>query len=762
MASGFDRYHRPTVWVVLVPGRAARKSRGLIWSAALGVLVQGPSLLEAAPLEPRTPPPPAPSASSEATPPLKLKLLRRGDGVEVVVEGVGLAPQLRQQSRGSTWEGRLTTTETKGVLLTPQRFSLPEAGLQSVSLDGGGSAFQLSITPMQGVPLGKPVVSADGKNLILSFPSASQMVGQTSRPNLMQPGAIPQPSYAPPLQPRAVAPPLGDMAVGSMVLRNQSFVNASGPNVTLTLRNAPAKDALMAIAQIGGYGFVYVEDAPTGSGGSSASALTSSTSASQSTANQIQGALVTISFRNESYSRALNSVLLAAGLQGKLEGKMILAGPSVLSKSFGPQMSKVFRLNQASAASAADYLASLGAKITKVTLVTNIASTGQSEQNQVAGATQSQQTQQEKITTTETYGASTGPLKGLAATSDSRLQTVTIVGDPALVAVAENYLRQIDLRQRQVALSVKILDVTLANDQSVQNSFAFRYGNNFIVNDNGQLLGAFNSNLPPNETQFNAQAVGNSDYFQTNPTYPPVNPGMAYQQNQFYDFVKAQIESASTKVLASPTLILSENPETITGGAEVASSATSGLATATIGRPRANESFVTVGTQEITSFTVVTGVQGSPNTCQPQFETAGLTFGARVSKIDDNGFVTFTLSPSISAVAGNPVTIPGCGPIKILRTRRLDTGSVRVRDRQTLVLTGVISDEDTQVVSKWPIVGDIPFVGQFFRSGTGFRRKNELVILVTPKIIDDTEGGAYGYGYRPGTSEARRMLSGSM
>ena len=720
---------------------------------ALGVLVQSPTLLLAAPQEHRSSPPPLPSASSQGMPPVQLKLLRRGDGVEVVVEGVGTAPQLRQQSRGGTWEGRLTTTESRGVLLTPQRFSLPEAGLQSVSLDGGGSAFQLTITPMQGVPLGKPVVSADGKNLILSFPASSQMLGQTSRPNLMQPGAIPQPSYAPQLQPRAIAPPLGDMAVGSMVLRNQSFVNASGPNVTLTLRNAPSKDALMAIAQIGGYGFVYVDDAPTGSSGSSSPV--SSSGSAQSAGNAEQSRLVTISFRNESYSRALNSVLLAAGLQGKLEGRMILAGPSVLGKSFGPQMSKVFRLNQASAASAADYLASLGAKITKVTLITNVASSGQAQQNQVAGASQSQQTQRETVTTTETYGASTGPLKGLAATSDSRLQTITIIGEPSLVAVAENYLKQIDLRQRQVALNVKILDVTLANDQSVQNSFAFRYGNNFIVNDGGKLLGAFNSNLPPNQAQFDAQANG------TATAYPPVNPGMAYQQNQFYDYVRAQIESVSTKVLASPTLILSENPETITGGAEVAS-ATSGLATATIGRPRANESYVTVGTQEITSFTVVTGVQGSPNTCQPQFETAGLTFGARISKIDDNGFVTFTLSPSISAVAGTPVDIPGCGKIKTLRVRRLDTGSVRVRDGQTLVLTGVISDEDTQVVRKWPIVGDMPIVGQFFRSGDGFRRKNELVILVSPRIIDDTEGGTYGYGYRPGASEVKRMLSGSM
>ena len=50
------------------------------------------------------------------------------------------------------------------------------------------------------------------------------------------------------------------MAVGTMVLQNRSFVNVSGPPVTLTLNNAPAKDALMALARLGGYGFVYVAD----------------------------------------------------------------------------------------------------------------------------------------------------------------------------------------------------------------------------------------------------------------------------------------------------------------------------------------------------------------------------------------------------------------------------------------------------------------------------------------------------------------------
>jgi type IV pilus assembly protein PilQ len=129
-------------------------------------------------------------------------------------------------------------------------------------------------------------------------------------------------------------------------------------------------------------------------------------------------------------------------------------------------------------------------------------------------------------------------------------------------------------------------------------------------------------------------------------------------------------------------------------------------------------------------------------TCTIELTTAGLVLGARIEKIDDNGFVTFSLSPSISAVDREIAAGNGCPPISILRIRRLDTGAVRVRDGQTLILTGVISDTDIAEVSKWPILGDIPLIGQFFRASGTSREKRELVIMVTPRIIQDTEGGS--------------------
>ncbi|MFZ9606603.1 MAG: type II secretion system protein GspD [Vulcanococcus sp.] len=698
-----------------------------------------------------------------------LRLRRSDQSLDVVIEGTGPAPVLRQRQTSQGWEGSLQLSSPSALKMGPQTLAIPEAGLQRVSLQGSGLDYRIEVVPLPGAPATKPVVSADGRNLILSFAAPPEQRTQTAQLNLRQPGVVPQPSTAPPLQPRAVAPPLGDMAVGTMVLRNRSYLNVSGPPVTMTLRNAPAKDALMALTQMGGYGFVYVDD----------DSKPTATAAAAPAAPQ-GGPTVSLSFRGESYARALNAVLLASGLQGRLEGNMLMAGPAVLGKTFGTQVSKVYRLNQASAGSAADYLASLGARITKVATITNVVSSGQPQSNQVAGAAQTQQTKQETITTTETYGSSTGPLKGLIGTTDSRLRTITLVGDSQLVSVAEGYLRQIDLRQRQVALSVRILDVTLNNDTAISNSFAFRSGSNFVVSDRGQLLGAFGGYLPPNDANFNAIAGGAQSAkaeIQTatgqlasvaqqriNPVDPaPVNPGVAYPANNYFDFVKALIESNSTKVLASPTLIISENSEPITSGAAVSvgGGGQAALNTASIGRPFSNEAFVTVGAQEIVSYTVQAGQNGAPNSCQPEFGTAGLTFGARVSRIDDNGFVTFSMSPEISAVVATDVRVEGCGLVNTLTTRRLDTGEVRVRDGQTLILTGVISDYDQAVVRKWPVLGDIPFVGQFFRDSTTSRLKRELVIMVSPRIIRDDDGGSYGYGYQAATTDARQFVSGA-
>jgi len=738
----------------------------------------------------------APSANTSAVStagPLQLKVRRLRDSVEVVIEGAGLAPQLQQSSGANGWQGLLTTATPSGLRVGPQRLSLPELGFQTITLDGSGSRYRVGVTPVAGAPLGRPVVSGDGASLIISFPASAQVSLPVARFNAQQPGYIPQASFAPPLQPRAVAPPLGDMAVGSMTLRNPGYLNLSGPAVTMTLKNAPAKDALMALAQVGGYGFAYVAEADAANATGGAGGVDAGSTR------------ISLAFRGESYGRAFNTALLAAGLQGRREGNMILAGPKALSKTFGPQLSKVYRLNQVGPNAAADYLANLGATVTKTNTITTSVTQG-GDLNQPSGAPNSATTQSSRITNVEAYGASSGPLLGLRATTDTRLGTITLVGDPVTVSVAEQYLKQLDLRQRQVALSVRILDVNLDNVSEIDNSFAVRWGNNFIVNDSGQLLGAFGRNLPPTSNDFrrgvpndltvelqpsdgttpgtvttegtnlpglqtSASATLNGAVSQGGSLVNGVrlNPGVNFPSDQFFDFVRAQIVSGSTKLLASPTLILQENTSLLREGSETASSTGSsqsasqgitniGLDSA-VGRRRANEGVVRVGTNVVTGYSTETPSQGGNVVCTPELSTAGLVLGARVEKIDDNGFVTFVLSPSVSAVTDQENAPQGCGSnLNILSIRSLDTGALRVRDGQTLIMTGVISDFDRTEVSKWPILGDMPLIGQFFRKSSGRKEKRELVIMVSPRIINDDQGGVYGYGYQPGTAAGREFF----
>ena len=90
--------------------------------------------------------------------------------------------------------------------------------------------------------------------------------------------------------------------------------------------------------------------------------------------------------------------------------------------------------------------------------------------------------------------------------------------------------------------------------------------------------------------------------------------------------------------------------------------------------------------------------------------------------------------------------------------RELKTGEFRVRDGQTLILTGVIQDDLKEEFRKWPVLGDLPLIGQFFRSTKDTREKRELVVVVTPKIVNDTQGGSYGYGYEPTTQDAKKLI----
>ena len=73
--------------------------------------------------------------------------------------------------------------------------------------------------------------------------------------------------------------------------------------------------------------------------------------------------------------------------------------------------------------------------------------------------------------------------------------------------------------------------------------------------------------------------------------------------------------------------------------------------------------------------------------------------------------------------------------IPSINTREIQT-KVMVDNGQTIVLGGVHEEENLNGTTKVPVLGDVPVLGQLFRTDKKSNDKRELMIFVTPKIVD--------------------------
>ena len=102
----------------------------------------------------------------------------------------------------------------------------------------------------------------------------------------------------------------------------------------------------------------------------------------------------------------------------------------------------------------------------------------------------------------------------------------------------------------------------------------------------------------------------------------------------------------------------------------------------------------------------------------------------------DRTKVQLVVTPEVSSLDyGNGVIIGGIS-IPGLRTRRAST-IVTIPDNGILAIGGLIQSDQSKVIDKIPLLGDIPILGQLFRHDTFKNNKSELIILVMPQIIDE-------------------------
>ena len=110
--------------------------------------------------------------------------------------------------------------------------------------------------------------------------------------------------------------------------------------------------------------------------------------------------------------------------------------------------------------------------------------------------------------------------------------------------------------------------------------------------------------------------------------------------------------------------------------------------------------------------------------------------------VNDDGTIQLKVAPEVSALDyTNAVTISGY-TIPAISTRRAET-QVELRDGQSFAISGLLDHRTTDIFNKMPGIGDVPILGQLFRSKNVNHSTVELMVIVTPTIVDPLHDTAF-------------------
>jgi general secretion pathway protein D len=244
-------------------------------------------------------------------------------------------------------------------------------------------------------------------------------------------------------------------------------------------------------------------------------------------------------------------------------------------------------------------------------------------------------------------------------------------------------LSRIDIAANQVLLEATIAEVTLNDQLRFGLKWFFEKGNNsatFSTASTGVIAQSF--------------------------------PGFSY----FLDTPNVQIalnalnEVTTVNLVSSPTLMVLDNKKAVLQiGDEVP-----------------------VPTQQAQSVLV----PGAPIVNSIAYKNTGVILGI-TPRVGDNGRIQLDIEQEVSDVkAGTGTSEDGSVPAPTIAQRRIKT-SVAVGDGESIMLGGLMRDQSTVGNTKVPLVGDIPVVGNLFKSKNDTIARTELFIAITPHVVKD-------------------------
>ncbi len=283
----------------------------------------------------------------------------------------------------------------------------------------------------------------------------------------------------------------------------------------------------------------------------------------------------------------------------------------------------------------------------------------------------------------------------LSIQSSPELNAIVVRGTPAVIAAISGLIEQLDVRRPQVLIEAAIAEVT--SDIAEQLGVQFGAGKAAVIGgisggtsftNSGVSLGSIVSALLPGVPT--ALSTGLS-----------IAGGSA---GNFSVLVQALGTSSKANLLSTPSITTLDNePAEIVVGQNV---------------PFRTGSYGTAA-NTLTPFTTI------------ERQDVGLTLRV-VPRIHEGDSIRLEVSQEVSSLVG-AVT----GAADLITNRRSIQTTVLADNGDTIVLGGLSSDDRTSVKSQAPLLGDIPLVGNLFKSRQTERVKRTLFVFLRPTILRD-------------------------
>ena len=292
--------------------------------------------------------------------------------------------------------------------------------------------------------------------------------------------------------------------------------------------------------------------------------------------------------------------------------------------------------------------------------------------------------------------------------ADEATNSLVISADPTTMKSLRSVIAQLDVRRAQVLVEAIIAEISYDKAKELGVQWAIESG--------GAVAGSNFTNSGLSLGTLAAAATGSSSTsYSSLPSFATAAIGDFTGSVRFGALVSALGADANTNVLSTPNLVTLDNQE----------------AQIIVGQ---NVPFVT-GT-----YTTSTG--GSSGTVGNPFQTierqdVGLTLKIK-PQINEGNAIKLDIEQEVSSVV-ETANSSSQGPTT---NKRAIKTSVLIEDGQILVLGGLIEDQLSETEQKVPGLGDIPLVGELFRSRSTSSTKRNLMVFLHPVILRDALQGS--------------------